>query len=110
VRQEISLDGPWKFCPAFSEISSDQRWLDPNFDPQADAKRAAGMDQGWIEPGFDDSGWLDIPVPASWNTALPDLWSYEGIGWYRRRVAIPSDWVGRRAWFFSEGANYRAVV
>ena len=111
MRETMSLDGLWKFCPAFDEITADQRWLDPDFDPRRSETTAAqGMDQGWIEPGFDDAGWLDVPVPASWNQAVPDLWSYEGVGWYRRRVAIPSEWEGRRVFFFSEGANYRTLV
>ena len=109
MRERISLDGLWKFCPAFDEISADQRWLDPHFDPSAEAKPAA-EDRGWIERAFDDSGWLEIPVPSSWNKAVPDLWSYEGHGWYRKRVVIPRRWQGRRVWFVSEGANYRTVL
>jgi beta-glucuronidase len=109
VRESLSLDDVWQFYPAFGEICADQRWLDPDFDP-AHPEAGAAADRGWIEPGFDDSGWLEAPVPSSWNKAFPDLWSYEGTGWYRKRIRIPDRWRGRRVWFFSEGANYRTVV
>ena len=110
MRVEMSLNGRWKFCPAFDEISADQRWMDPDFDPDNPDFTPTTEDVGWIEAGFDDAGWLDIPVPGSWNATIEDLWSYEGHGWYRRSLTIPAEWQGRRVEFFSEGANYRTVV
>lgn len=111
MRDELTLNGRWKFCPAFDEISADQRWMDPDFDPKnPNVKSISGEHIGWVQPEFSDSGWLDIPVPASWNGAIRDLWSYEGHGWYRRTVRVPKLWEGRRVEFFSEGANYRTVV
>jgi beta-galactosidase/beta-glucuronidase len=108
---EMNLNGQWKFCPAFDEISADQRWMDPDFDPNnPEVKTISGEHIGWVQPGFSDDGWLDIAVPASWNSAIDDLWSYEGHGWYRRSVCVPKSWEGRRVEFFSEGANYRTVV
>jgi len=111
MRITMSLDGLWKFCPAFDEVRADQRWMAAGFDPENPGEKpAAGTDIGWVGPGFDDAGWLDIPVPASWNAAIRDLWSHEGHGWYRRTVSIPEAWKGRRVEFVSEGANYRTVV
>ncbi len=111
MRIEMSLNGRWRFCPAFDQISADQRWLDPDFDPaNPDLTPVTEGDIGWVRPDFDDSGWLDITIPGSWNSEFEDLWSYEGHGWFRRVVAIPREWEGRRVEFFSEGANYRTVV
>ena len=112
MRTEMSLNGQWKFCSAFDAISADQRWLDPDFDPKNPdlTPVTAGAAMGWIKPNYDDGNWLDITVPNSWNAAIRDLWSYEGHGWYRRTVAIPTDWEGKRVEFFSQGANYRTVV
>ncbi len=111
MRSEMSLNGQWRFCPAFDEISADQRWMDPDFDPSnPNVVSMSGEHLGWIAEGFDDAKWLDIPVPASWNAAIDDLWSYEGNGWYRRSIRIPKGWEGRRVVFHSEGANYRTVV
>ena len=110
MRIEMSLNGRWKFCPAFDTISTDQRWLDPDFDPEHPDLTPQADAVGWIAPGFDDTGWLDIMVPGSWNSEFEDLWSYEGHGWFRRSVSIPREWSGRRVEFTSEGANYRTVL
>jgi beta-glucuronidase len=105
----MSLDGPWRFCPAFGELESNQDFMDPTFDPDS-APRKERSDVGWIEPGFDDSGWMAIEVPICWNRAFQDLWSYEGHGWYRKEFDVPSDWEGLRVEFTCDGANYRTLL
>ena len=103
MRDELSLNGSWKFFPAFDNFTGDLEWMIPG-DPTRDGKA------GWRGRNFDDCGWLDVQVPGSWNSCIKDLWSYEGHGWYRRRVSVPPDWRGRRVEFFSEGANYQTEV
>ena len=111
MRASVSLNGQWKFCPAFDEISADQRWMDPDFDPDnPNLTPKTDGDVGWVAEGFDDSKWMDITVPASWNTAIDDLWSYEGHGWYRRTAFIPASWEGKRVLFNSLGSNYKTSV
>jgi beta-glucuronidase len=112
MRTEMSLNGLWKFCPAFDAISADQRWLDSDFDPKDPDLMpvTAGAARGWIKADYDDSHWLDITIPNSWNAAIRDLWSYEGHGWLRRTVQIPAAWSGKRVEFISEGANYRVAL
>ncbi len=111
MRQHVSLDGTWKFCPAFEELEANQRFMDPDFDPESpQSPRERGDDIGWIEPDFDDNGWMDTSVPSSWNKSFPDLWSYEGYGWYRRKFRVPAAWEGKRVEFTSEGSNYRTVL
>jgi beta-glucuronidase len=110
MKQKITLDGVWKFCPAFPELEANQRFMDPSFDPSSPGELEARKDIGWIKPDFDDAGWIDYPVPNTWNKAVPELWSYEGYGWYRRAVDIPSDWENMRVEFHCESANYRTVV
>ena len=106
MREEISLNGTWKFYPAFDNFTGDLGWMfPPGKEVPADQRRG-----GWKARGFDDSGWLDISVPGSWNSCIKDLWSYEGHGWYRRVVPVPPEWRGRRVEFFSEGANYMTEV
>ena len=103
----LSLDGTWRFCPAFHELEANQAFMRKDAVPRGGGDR---RDVGWVEPDFDDSGWLQIDVPSTWNKAIPDLWSYEGHGWYRRNVTIPSDWKGKRVEFTCDGANYRTVL
>ncbi len=105
----LSLDGIWKFYPAFGDIESNQRFMAPDFDSSSEADTAI-KDWGWYEPDFEDAGWLDVPVPMSWNQAVPDLWSYEGHGWYRKTVFIPRDWDTKRITFESDGSNYYTTL
>ena len=111
MRASMSLNGQWKFCPAFDEISADQRWMDPDFDPDnPNTTPKTEGDVGWVAEEFDVEDWMDIDVPASWNSAIDDLWSYEGHGWYRRTIHVPASWAGKRVLFHSEGANYRTAL
>jgi len=111
LRERMSLDGVWKFCPAFTELKVNQRFMEPDFDPSNPlAAPAREGDVGWVEPDFDDSGWLDIVVPSTWNKAFPDLWSYEGYGWYRRSVAVPARWRGCRVEFTCDASNYSTAL
>ena len=109
VREQLSLNGIWKFCPAFVELEANQRFMNADYNPNAPESEADSTG-AWVEPGYEDQGWLDIPVPGSWNHAIEDLWSYEGHGWYRTEVRVPEAWRGRRVVFASEGANYMTVL
>ncbi len=110
MRESIDLDGRWKFYPAFDPLEGDLRWMDPEFDPDNPSKLGEEHGAGWRGEFFDDDPWLDIEVPGSWNSQIEDLWSYEGHGYYRRSVRVPSSWRGRRVVFDSEGANYRVEL
>lgn len=110
MRQSIDLNGSWKFYPAFDPLEGDLRWMDPEFDPEDPHALPEERRAGWTGEFFDDDAWLDIEVPGSWNSEIEDLWSYEGHGYYRRSVRVPSSWRGRRVIFASEGANYRVEL
>lgn len=64
----------------------------------ADSWRFSKGDVGGEQaPAFDDSAWAAVRVPHTWNA--DDAYSkdfYRGVGWYRRSVAIPSGWQGKR--------------
>ncbi len=111
IRPRISLNGEWKFCPAFAELQTNHEFLQKNSPEQKNyLKDEHDKNYGWIEQDFDDAVWWDITVPGSWNTQFEDLWSYEGHGWYRKTIAIPATWKKKRVVFCSEGANYRTVI
>jgi alpha-galactosidase len=60
--QEISLQKGWKFT--------------------------TGDDAAWASPGFNDQGWKPIDVSRNWEAqGYPD---YDGFGWYRVHVVIPT--------------------
>ena len=42
----------------------------------------------WFASDFDDSDWLIVTVPHTWNT-MPQYAQYNGLGWYRYKLAVP---------------------
>lgn len=107
----VCLDGMWRFFPAFKEIEVNHSFLSEGLETiEQDSNDTNAEHHGWIRKDFDDSRWWQIAVPGSWNTQFEDLWSYEGQGWYRKRVFIPKEWANRSVEFETDGANYRAVV
>lgn len=52
-----------------------------------------GVQLGWMKPDFDDSAWEELQAGKTWEEQThPD---YDGLGWYRKRVAIPPDLAGK---------------
>ena len=57
---------------------------------------------GFQLPGFDDSKWDTVRTGVSWE-ALG--YSYNGMGWYRKRLDIPADWAGGKVRLIAEGID-----
>ncbi|MDH3251802.1 MAG: glycoside hydrolase, partial [Ignavibacteria bacterium] len=51
-------------------------------------KFKAGDDMSWKDEGVRDVDWKDVQVPAYWETQ--GMKGYDGYGWYRRSVRIPT--------------------
>ena len=55
---------------------------------------------GAERPGYNDSAWQNIVVPHTWDAGPDNPFAapghFRGVGWYRRRLEIPSGWRGRR--------------
>jgi Domain of unknown function (DUF303). len=54
--------------------------------------RDPGVSRDWHRPDLDDSSWLEVSVPATWQSAGH---RNSGVFWYRRRLSIPPAWIGR---------------
>ena len=78
----VDLNGTWRFAP----------------DPAV----------GFYRPDFDDSDWKSIEVPSHW--ILAGFNSVRGEGGYRRQVAIPAAWAGRRIKIHFDGVYSGAEV
>jgi hypothetical protein len=93
-------------------LAADWRWL------RRDTPEAA-------DPEFDDSAWESVGVPhsVSHEDAFDELsktatlairddgkFYWSGVVWYRRNVAVPSGWDGRRLFVEFEGVSQRADV
>jgi beta-galactosidase len=68
---------------------------------------------GACEPGFDDSGWRALDLPHDWGIGGPFNQDYPGesgklawwgVGWYRKRFAVPATDAGRRVFVEFDGA------
>ncbi len=89
MREEIGLNGLWRFQPdAYEE----------------------GEGRGWSAPDCDCRRWREVRVPCSFDECGPGMASYEGAGWFRRTVEVPASWRGRRVVARFEGVNYHARV
>ena len=95
-QEVISMRGKWDFA------------TDPN---------GEGRDAGWMQPGAVWPGQREIEVPGCWEAqgvgepGTSRIWGitrdanpyplrhiYMGAAWYRRSVAIPEAWAGKRIW------------
>jgi len=88
-RKNINLCGLWKFQP----------------DPSEEGEKV-----GYFDPECDSSLWREVLLPSDFDTCSPNLESYEGSGWFRRNLTVPSDWQGKRVIIRFYGVNYHAKV
>lgn len=88
-RSQMLLDGAWRF----------------NID-----RHEIGEKNGWHLPAYSDQHWGEYPVPGNWDSYLPELFGYGGVGWYRRSFTIRPTWKGRKIHLRFEGANYATTV
>jgi len=84
-RESIDLCGIWKFQP----------------DPSGEGEPA-----GYFSPEYDDRLWRQARLPAVFEDCGPGLETYEGAGWFRRRLTVPAAWQGRRVVLRFQGAWY----
>ena len=109
----ISLRGEWEFLTQPKVFPRRYRHTKVPFakvDENTPAARRSGADRPWSEA-------RKINVPGAWEAqgvgepgmSLPwdPLWDcstkklrhvYMGEGWYRKDVALPSDWSGKKVW------------
>jgi serine phosphatase RsbU (regulator of sigma subunit) len=51
-----------------------------------------GDDPAWADPSFDDTAWADVPDTLMRGGRVPGGWN--GIGWFRIRLAVGADVAG----------------
>ena len=69
-----------------------------------------GEQRGWHTATFDSEGWLQAPVPGTWESYLDGLFGYAGHAWYRREFRVDPAWQGSRVLLRFEAANYETTV
>jgi len=85
--ERLSLDGEWHFKE------------DPN---------QVGEKQEWYRPGS-VRGRLGL-VPLPWQLAFPELFLYQGTGWYEKAIRIPPTFAGKRVAFASYGISDHSKI
>ena len=64
-----------------------------------------------VATDFDDNGWETVHLPHTWNADAYVVKNYyQGIGWYRRKVSVPSGWTGKQIFLKMEGASKAAEI
>ncbi|RKX43399.1 MAG: hypothetical protein DRP64_08275 [Verrucomicrobia bacterium] len=87
--EHVSLNGLWQFR------------TDPG---------DKGLTENW--PEEDLGTWMPIKVPSAFNVAYKELWSYEGVAWYRRGLQLSGEQLagGQRVFLRFLGASLRKKV
>lgn len=100
-RPVLNLDGVWHFATDPDRVGEKEQWFRP--------------DANWPvmpRPGDAPEANGSIRVPGIWDnqgygTETPKVrHNFVGLGWYRRTIAVPADWAGRRV-FLSIGGVHR---
>jgi len=78
-----------------------------------------GADVSYVRPDFDDSGWRRLDLPHDWGIEGPfkqeisgDVGKlpWAGVGWYRKRFALPAADEGRQVQLDVDGAMAYSTV
>ena len=83
----LNLNGSWEF----------------RFDPDD-----IGLRSGWMNAGAEFP--KRITVPFSWAAPLSGLEDEAQIGWYRRTLAVPAGWDGRRVFLVIGASDWRTTA
>ncbi len=75
-------------------IVIDESKMVANLEFSGSWKFSLGDSSSWKDNNFDDSDWLDVHVPAKW--AMYGFRKYNGVGWYRKKFTIDSDYENER--------------
>jgi len=89
MREKLGLNGAWRFL---ADVYGE------------------GETFAWQATDHDDSTWHDVDVPSTFDQCQPDLGMYEGAAWYRRKVAVPAEWEGKRVVLRFGAVNLHAKV
>ena len=102
LRPRLVLDGEWQFRMDPEDKGQEEGWAKGKVD-FPDAIRVPGA---WEAQGF---GGETIALRYQ-GTPVCLRGSYRGAAWYRKSVAIPADWKGKRVWLKLGGVQPSALV
>lgn len=89
MREELSLDGAWRYKP------------DPD---------ESGEQEEWFSADFDDASWKTMRVPNNFMIDDPALRAFFKPVWFRRSFEVPRSFSGKSLRLVFEGVDYFAKV
>jgi hypothetical protein len=104
IRSVLDLNGTWDFCIDAKLKGESAGWHLPDVRlPSVRAIQVPGCweAQGVGEPGLSSANNKYVYEPT--NVKLRA--AYTGAAWYKKIVAIPTDWTGKRMWLKLGGVN-----
>ena len=124
VRETIRLDKGWKF--AFGHATDPQKDFGNGTEYFNYLTKANSIhNEGPYAVKFNDSIWQEVQIPHDWVTTLPYAhdashshgyktvgWKYPetSVGWYRKKLTIPDDDLGKRLTLRFDGIFRNARV
>jgi beta-galactosidase len=133
-RERVSIDGDWRFTRddppglggvlAYGKtkdwfVSTGNELLNAAAPKPARPAGVLGGDVPYAQAAFDDSGWRTLDLPHDWGIEGPFRREYDsatgrlpwwGVGWYRKRFAMPAGAGNRRVYLDIDGAMAYAMV
>jgi hypothetical protein len=109
LRTTLSLDGVWDFCTDPKLQGESSGWQMPGKPlPAARPIQVPGCweAQGIGEPGLSSANNKHVYEPT--NVKLRA--AYTGAAWYKKEVAIPSEWAGKQIWLKPGGVNSQGWI
>ena len=105
-QQFLSLDGEWTFCTDPNNSGETEKWFLPQVTlPKSRLLRVPGC---WEAQGVGTPGEHNLLSPLNLKMNYVEAGmktEYEGIGWYRKEISIPSAWAGQQVWLKFGGVN-----
>ena len=95
----LSLRGEWEFLAKTMSVPwRNGVWKHFYRDADWPDSRKISVPGCWEAQGVGEPGQAECWDPVWDNNAKPIRHKYMGDGWYRKTVAIPSSWTGKRIW------------
>ena len=105
-QQFLSLDGEWNFNTDPRNSGESGKWFQPQTAwPKSRLLRVPGC---WEAQGVGTPGEHNLLSPLNLKMNYVEAGmktEYEGIGWYRKEISIPSAWAGQQVWLKFGGVN-----
>ena len=102
-RTTVRLNGTWDFATDPNKVGYYNRWNWPKPTDSPWGKATIQVPGCWEARGVGGPGEKISKTPEQVRLMLSG--SYIGDAWYRREVAIPSDWAGKQVWLKIGGVH-----